>query len=333
MSEVIVSGLNKFPIKACGGIAVQEARIVETGLEDDHLFMLIDKKNRAITQRSCPELAMVKPSFGHYRESIEGSHNGNLIIDIDGVGSTEISMSLPPYHVDNKENRLFYGDNFIKQDLVEATILNTTAIGVVVSDDANKLFEEFFEMNGYEPKGARLIRAVKSNLRKIDPKRQVAGASPYAGFTDGYPLLLASEASNRELSAHPAVAKQFPDGIPMDRWRAGIHVKGDKLKGYDESYWQKLKIGNGLTAWAVKPCARCAAVQVDQETGEKSVAIKTALKETRTGKERGHEDEKEKYCFAENLIHQIRPGIIAVGDVVTVLKRSEESNFILASGK
>jgi uncharacterized protein YcbX len=323
MSEVRVTGLNVQPIKSCGSIEVQQAKIVETGLEYGRLFMLIDKNNRFISQRNRdagPKMAMIKPSFGQYEEPIKGSPNGRLNVDIKGFGSIDISMFLPPHHTD--EDILPLGVKHLNLDLIEATIHEDTTVGAVVGEAENEFFSEYLG----EP--VRLIRAVGSNIRQIRQDRQIKGASPYTGFADAFPISLVSEASWRELCTHPAIVSEFEDGIDINRVRANIEVDGEVLEPYEEDSWRKVKIGNALSAYVVKPNIRCVIPERDQETGHISRSVKTALNETRKGYERGT-NIKGTY-FAQNLIHIMRFGTVAVGDRLTVLERAEESNVVLA---
>jgi uncharacterized protein YcbX len=330
MSEARVSGLNVHPIKSCGAIEVQQARIVETGLEYDRLFMLIDKNNKFISQRNHKagqKLAQIKPRFGQYDgEIIGGKNNGILHVHANNFGNLDLPLFLPPYtYITEKEKEdLPPSHKRIKLELVEADIHNTAAVGAIVSEEANKFFSDYLDET------VRLIRVVGPHFRQIKQDRQIAGASPYAGYADAFPLSLATEASWRELCTHPDIVSEFENGIDINRVRANIEVKGEELEPYEEDYWRKLKIGNVLSAYVVKPNIRCVIPQRDQETGHISKPVKTALIDKRKGYERGTKD-KGNY-FAQNLIHIIRFGTIAVGDRLTVLELAEEPNVDLVAG-
>jgi uncharacterized protein YcbX len=320
VSEIIASRLNVFPIKACHRIEVEEARIVSTGLEYDRLFMLIDENNNAITQRNphlAPKLVKIQPVFDTYSgDIIGGKSNGRLHVQAGDFGSIDFSLFLPPQGrvVDDSKKV----DNNKKLGLVEANILNTKAVGVVVGEDENEFFSEYLG----EP--VRLIRAVGQNLRQIDQERQIEGASPFTGFADGFPILLASEASHREISSHPAIVEEFGEEFSIDRWRANIEVSGDDLKAFDEDKWRYIKFGIAMSASVAKPCIRCVVPQRDQETGKISKVVKTVLQDTRYGTERGKN--KEGSYFGQNLIIVKAGGRIATGDILTVEEVAEEPN-------
>jgi uncharacterized protein len=55
-----ISSLWIYPIKSCGGIELKECNIRKRGLENDRMFMIIDKKNKFVSQRTHPKLALVK---------------------------------------------------------------------------------------------------------------------------------------------------------------------------------------------------------------------------------------------------------------------------------
>ena len=52
-----------YPIKSCGGIELQESLVVETGLEFDRAWMLVDAHGQMHTQRTLPRMALIKPTL------------------------------------------------------------------------------------------------------------------------------------------------------------------------------------------------------------------------------------------------------------------------------
>ena len=63
MSDVagIISGLYVYPIKSCGGIAVQESVLAASGLTLDRAFMLVDGEGEFVSQRELPRMALIQP--------------------------------------------------------------------------------------------------------------------------------------------------------------------------------------------------------------------------------------------------------------------------------
>ena len=59
VGRVQLSGLFVYPIKACGGIALEQADVVERGLAFDRRYMLVDPSGTFVTQREVPQLCRV----------------------------------------------------------------------------------------------------------------------------------------------------------------------------------------------------------------------------------------------------------------------------------
>ena len=61
---MFIGQLNLYPIKSCGGVAVDHALVGQRGLEakgvGDRRWMLSDADGRMITQRQVPDLARVR---------------------------------------------------------------------------------------------------------------------------------------------------------------------------------------------------------------------------------------------------------------------------------
>ena len=86
------------------------------------------------------------------------------------------------------------------------------------------------------------------------------------GFSDGYPILLISEASLEGLNQ--AIGQRDPMAAPMGmkRFRPNLVVRG--CEAFAEDDWVRIRIGEvGLDI--VKPCDRCAVTTVDPETAER----------------------------------------------------------------
>lgn len=59
-----VAALYAYPVKSCGAVALAEAALGPLGLEHDRRFAFVDADGRALTQRSEPLLATVRPALG-----------------------------------------------------------------------------------------------------------------------------------------------------------------------------------------------------------------------------------------------------------------------------
>jgi len=81
-------------------------------------------------------------------------------------------------------------------------------------------------------------------------------------FSDGYPMLVISQASLEDLNQKLAAQDREP--LPMNRFRPSIVING--VGAFEEDFAASFSIGNA-TLKPVKPCPRCPIPSVDQATG------------------------------------------------------------------
>lgn len=148
----------------------------------------------------------------------------------------------------------------------------------------------------------RLVALGSAFQRKVDPAFDRFGSN--VAFSDGYPLLLISEASLEDLNA------RMPQALPMNRFRPNLVVSG--CEPYAEDAWRELRIGE-IGLHIVKPCARCAITTVDQDQG------RFAGKEPLRTLARYRRGESGKVLFGQNVIHESKAGVLNVGDTVEVI--------------
>jgi uncharacterized protein YcbX len=77
-------------------------------------------------------------------------------------------------------------------------------------------------------------------------------------FSDGFPILVISEASLDDLNS------RLPRKLPMQRFRPNIVIDG--VAAYDEDRIHELVAGE-VRLRLVKPCTRCAITTTDQDSG------------------------------------------------------------------
>jgi uncharacterized protein YcbX len=100
-------------------------------------------------------------------------------------------------------------------------------------------------------------------------------------FADCAPFLIASQTSLDDVSA------RLPQGITMDitKFRPNIVLKG-ALAPFQEDYWGKITLGNGMQVLLTHNCVRCKSINIDYETGkqgegEKGEVLKRLQKDRR----------------------------------------------------
>ena len=138
-------------------------------------------------------------------------------------------------------------------------------------------------------------------IRPVNPAYGRPG--DHVSFADGYPALLASEASLADLNSRLAAP------VPMNRFRPNLVVDG--TEAFAEDGWSRIRIGE-VVFRVVKPCDRCVVTTIDQKTGKAGKEPLRTL--SRYRKKDG------KVYFAQNLIPDA-PGTLRRGDPVEVLER------------
>jgi uncharacterized protein YcbX len=163
-----------------------------------------------------------------------------------------------------------------------------------VGDNAAAWFSQFLE------RACRLVRIPDDGLRPVDPR--YARAPAQVGFADAYPVLIATEASLGDLNG------RLQQPVPMSRFRPNVVIRGGDA--YAEDAWTRIRAGE-IELDVVKPCARCAIINVDQLTAQPGKEPLATLA--------GYRSRDNKVLFGQNCIHR-QLGSLRVGDAVEVLE-------------
>lgn len=150
----------------------------------------------------------------------------------------------------------------------------------------------------------RLVRMGPDFNRPVKPAKARPGDQ--VSFADSYPFMVIGEASLQDLNSRLA------DRLPMNRFRPSFVVAGSKP--YAEDNWERIRIGTMVFRNA-GPCARCIITTTDQGEGVRAgkEPLRTLATYRRDPAEPGNVN------FGTNLIHEIKPGRLQVGDPVTLL--------------
>ncbi|MDP1533743.1 MAG: MOSC N-terminal beta barrel domain-containing protein [Rubrivivax sp.] len=233
MSELncSVSALYLHPIKSCGAIAVGESLMIETGLEFDRAWMVVDPAGDMLTQRELPRLALISGSF----------KGDDLVLRAPGMLALHIALGR-----------------------VEAPTR------VRVWDDEVKAFEmgplaaQWF--SDFLGRPARLVR-FDPGQRRLSSREWTADVEAENAFADGFPLLLLSSASLADLNSRLTAKGVAP--VTMQRFRPNLVLDG--LQAFEEDFVDEVHIttAEGLVRLKlVKPCVRCTIPDVDPATGQ-----------------------------------------------------------------
>jgi uncharacterized protein YcbX len=230
-----IASLHLYPIKSCAGLALQEATLGHAGLESqgvgDREWMLVDADGgRFLTQRQAPRMALVRPALGDGVLRVEAPGQQGLSVPLDGIASRRADRAVQ--------------------------VWNHECLAIDEGEEAAAWFSAFL---------GRPLRLVR-----FDPAHKRASNREWTGevealnrFSDGYPILLISQASLADLNDR--LAENGREALPMNRFRPNIVLDG--VGPYEEDYMEALQ-GSGVRFKPVKPCPRCPVPSIEQSTGE-----------------------------------------------------------------
>lgn len=223
MSEIIISELAIYPVKSMRQVPLEKAAIDMGGLKNDRRWMVVDADGRMITQRQQSRLSLIQP------ELIDGG------IILRTSGQSDLTVNIPA------------GNTII------VSVWNDNCNVCDTGDEAAQWLSQFLGV------ACRLVYFPDREVRVVD--QNYAQQGDHTAFSDGFPVLLISQASLDDLNS------RMKDPVPMVRFRPNIVVSG--CDAFAEDDWKQLQIGE-LSLRIVKPCCRCVIPSIDIETGERS---------------------------------------------------------------
>eukprot|EP00978_Attheya_sp_CCMP212_P018416 scaffold50392_cov52-Attheya_sp.AAC.2 len=323
-----VSSLFVHPVKSLRAVSVPSAALDELGLKGDRRLMIVrpcppsasattdenTATHRFVTQRQFPGLTSIEASLPSSSET----HNTTIItLKSSAVPGSQVNIDVSEQTLKSHKHRYRAG---IWDDVVTV---------VDVGDDAASFVKNVLlavDEGGQEPfSGFENIRVVsivpdvtvrKTPEEYVPPEAwTVAGSIPNVALTDGFPILVACEASLNELNRRLQLKGKPP--IPMSRFRPNIVIRNPGGRPFEEDQWKAIKIGDNTILHMVKGCPRCKQSCTDQLTGERfEEPIETLADFRALGKN------KEDVYFAQNAVFHGGSGSgcqIKVGDTVSVL--------------
>lgn len=226
-----VAALYVHPVKSCGGVPVDEALLIETGLEFDRAWMVVDADGDPFTQRELPKLALVKPTLRQH----------DLVLRAPGMLALHLALD----RVEEPTRMRVWGDE-----------VKAYGMGAL----AAQWFSDFCG------RPLRLVRFDPEQQRLSDPA-WTGGAPAENAFCDAFPLLVAGSASLADLNQRLVARGVAPVG--MERFRPNLVLDG--LAPWEEDHVDELTIATDegpVRLKLVKPCVRCTIPSVDPATGE-----------------------------------------------------------------
>lgn len=228
--KVSISQLYVHPIKSCAGIGVREALLIETGLEFDRAWMVVDAHGRFLTQRELPRMALIVPTLKHTE----------LVLRAPGMLALHLAL-----------------------DGVEAATRVTVWKDEVAAYDMGDLAAQWF--SGFLGRKCRVVR-FDPEQKRLSNKKWTGDIDAENAFSDGYPVLVTSDASLADLNAR--LAKRGAAPVEMKRFRPNIVLSG--LDAFGEDHLDEIRFDTPegeVVLKLVKPCSRCTIPSVDPATG------------------------------------------------------------------
>lgn len=264
MTDIKISELNIYPVKSLRQITLAESLVESFGLQHDRRWMVVDESGEMITQRQKTRMCLVQPSL----------FDSGIILSAEGMEDISI-------------------DNPVGGNKLAVTVWNDQCQANDAGDEAAEWLSEFLS------EGCRLVHFPDNEFRQVD--LEYAKEGDRTAFSDGFPLLLTSQASLDDLN------RRLAEPVPMKRFRPNLVVKG--CDAFIEDNWKKFRIGN-ITFRVVKPCSRCIIPNIDIDTAKKNnEPARTLATFRRTGNN---------ILFGQNVIAE-NEGKLAVGMPVEII--------------
>lgn len=262
VATTAITRLYIYPVKSLRAIECENVSLDEKGFVGDRRLMLVtqaptpiwgsfgpnDATHRFLTQRQCPSLATV----------IVKRQGASITLSSHMFPNRRVTVDTIPKPNSPKYRASLWSDIVLVQDLGDAA---ASFLQDIVQLDESVADE-------YKSNNVRLVVQCREDNRSADANFVPARARTWRGnqapvaLSDGFPLLLANEASLRELNKRLKEKGKQP--LKMSNFRPNIVVKGSKP--FEEDRWKVIRIGRAVFH-VVKGCPRCKQSCTDQITG------------------------------------------------------------------
>jgi len=265
MSRIEVSQLFIYPAKSMSHIALDASAVDRFGLHNDRRWMLVDDQGAYVTQRQYPRMCLISTSFT----------DNQLVLQAPELPVIRVPEAIPGQAVSVK----------VWNDQCEAY-------------DCGEIIAQWLsEFMGIK---CRLVYFPENENRLID--QGYARPEEYTAFSDGFPILLISQASLDDLNS------RLEAPVPMTRFRPNLVVSG--CEAFAEDKWKQIRVGEVIMR-VVKPCSRCVIPTIDTTTGKKGKEPLYTLSQYRR--------QNNKVFFGQNIITN-NTGQLETGMPVEILE-------------
>jgi uncharacterized protein YcbX len=306
-----LSQLFVYPVKSCGGVALEAAALTPTGLAFDRSWMVVRAgSGRFLSQRATPAMALVaatlEPATLFAGADAAAHPDAALALRAPGAAELRVPLAPPPGG----------------RALVLASVWGWKGLAADEGDAAAAWLSAFLGVD------VRLVRYVGGEpgappraRREVDSEfAPRGGASGDVAFADVNHLLLATTASLAALNKD--IARAPP--ITADRFRPNLVVAGGAA--WAEDAWARVRLGGGAAELDYGiPRTRCSIPDVDPATGRREdEATGAALRAARSAAALGWAAAFPAGAVFFGANFRLRAGagaVLRVGDGVEVLER------------
>lgn len=236
-----IARLFVYPVKSCAGIEVQQALLTDTGLDLDRAWMVVDAEGMFVTQRTLPRMSLIRPQL----------KGDEMVLLAPGMLALHVAI-----------------------DAVEAPATVTVWRDTVPAWDMGAVAAQWFTDFLGQP--CRLVR-FDPEYRRLSSMEWTGGVEAPNQFSDGFPLLLASQASMDELNLRLQAAGHAAAGI--ERFRPNVVLAG--VDAHDEDRVDLVRVDaqeGEIHLQPVKPCSRCPIPDIDPATAESNPSVGDTLR-------------------------------------------------------
>ncbi len=224
-----LAALHLYPVKSCAGVSPREALLIESGLEFDRAWMVVDRDGQMLTQREHPRLALIRPTL----------RLDDLVLRAPGMLALHLSLDAV-------------------QDRTRVRIWDDIVKAYEMGPLADQWISDFLG------RPAQIVRFDPEQQRLSD-RRWTGEVAAENQFADGFPLLVVSAASLAELNRR--LGERGQPEVGMARFRPNLVIDG--VEAFDEDHVDELAFDSPdgpVRLRLVKPCVRCEIPNVDPDS-------------------------------------------------------------------
>jgi uncharacterized protein len=220
----VLAGIYIYPVKSAAGIACSEVLLGAQGLQHDREWMVVDAAGRFVTQRNEARLALLGTAIAAGRLQLSSPAGAGPALELQHEGEVQ----------------------------------QVQVWGASVSAfDAGAEAAQF--LSDWLGKPLRLVR-FDPRQRRLANQDWTAGREVPTLFSDGYPMLVLSQASIADLAA------RVGQELPVQRFRPNLVLGG--VASYAEDDAAELAMGEARIS-LTKACTRCVITTINHMTGER----------------------------------------------------------------